>query len=97
MPKGWDGEPLLSPEEVKRQWDHFQWLVDDFDKWEAELSEDDKAKQEAYEESMRNAETGAEVRQQFQQDFDKAFDDANVSNSGLLNEEEFKNWMVNMQ
>ena len=46
---------------------------------------------------MRAEEGGAEVRQQFQQDFDKAFDDANASGSGLLNEEEFKNWMANMQ
>ena len=40
--KGWDGEPLLTPEELKRQEEHFAWLIEDIDKWDEEMTEEEK-------------------------------------------------------
>lgn len=47
--KGWDGEPLLTDEELKRQEQLFKWLIDDTDEWEANMSEEEKKAQEDFE------------------------------------------------
>ena len=41
---GWDGEPLLTPEELKRQEEHFAWMIEDNDKWEEEMTDEEKLK-----------------------------------------------------
>ena len=93
--KGWDGEPLLSDEELKRQEDLFEWLINDIDEWEAAMTEEERKAQEDFEDSLRKPadEGGDEIRKAFTDDFDEAFASANVSADGFLKEAEFRPWL----
>ena len=77
--RGWDGEPLLTDEELKRQEALFQWLIDDNDAQEAAMTEEEKKTQEDFEDELRKSaeDGGDEIRKAFQDEFDEAFASAN--------------------
>ena len=92
---GWDGEPKQTKEEIERQKQLFQWLIDDMREFDASMNEEEKANKERFEDEQGKPEEegGTPFREAFNAELEKCFSDANASGTGSLSCDEFKAWL----